>query len=154
MRKQLFTILILLCTVVLLTACFKNGESIDAGKKIAQNEINTENAFGQKPQKNANDANRNNFVQHTLYEVIRGNGAGQEANNELQYNDKSITEHRQTGCSGTVHSDHNLKVLSFIVLPHYITRVVSVEISRLIQTLRSYSIAQIGNQAHILYRDL
>ncbi|AZS15684.1 hypothetical protein [Paenibacillus lutimineralis] len=68
MRKQLFTILVLMCTALLLTACFKNGESIDAGKKIAQAENNTvkENGFGQKQPNNTNDANRVEDIFHDL----------------------------------------------------------------------------------------
>lgn len=66
MRKQLFTIFVLLCTVVVLTACFKNRESIDAGKKITQVEKNTKNVFGQKQQNNTNNPNRVEDIFHDL----------------------------------------------------------------------------------------
>ena len=62
MRKQFFTILVLMCTALLLTACFKNGES----NKITQVDNNAENVIGQKQQNNMNDVNRVEDIFHDL----------------------------------------------------------------------------------------
>jgi len=73
MRKHLL-IIVLLCTVLLLTACFHHRESINAGKNMTQEQNNTENNSKQKSHNNTIDVNDIEDIFHDLkfdYETNR-----------------------------------------------------------------------------------